>query len=130
MADTTELMYLITFLTEVTTGVIVESFLTKRNVEAIPSTKKALIEPGGMLSSDGAFFKKRYKIRLSIDSEINLMTVINEIIDGTIAYNRRDGTLTEVSVMCNIKFVYSNKAFIDNGRWKQDIYVDIVWCTS
>jgi len=130
MADTTELMYLDTFITEATTAVIVESFLTKRNIEALTTAKKALIEPGELLSVDGSFYKKRYKIKLQMDTEINMMAAINDIIDGTIAYNRRDGTLTEVATMCNIKFVYTNKAFIINGIWKQDIYLDIEWVTS
>ncbi len=123
-------MYLDTFLTEATTAVIVESFLTKRKVSQLTTTKKALIEPGQMLSSDGAFYKKRFKIRLQMDSEANMTSVINEIIDASLKYNKRDGTLTEVSTMCNIKFVYTNKAFIQNNIWKQDIYLDIKWVTS
>jgi len=125
-----ELTHIDLFLTEATTSVIVESFLTKRKVSKLTTTKKALIEPGELLSVDGAFFKKRYKVRLQMDTEANMMAVINEIIDGTIAYNRRDGTLTEVAIMCNIKFVYTNKAFIQNNIWKQDIYLDVEWVTS
>ena len=125
-----ELGHIDTFITEATTTVIVESFLTKRNIESLTTAKKALIEPGELLSVDGAFYKKRYKIKLQMDTETNMMAAINGIIDGTIKYNRRDGTLTEVSVMCNIKFVYTNKAFIVNGIWKQDIYLDVEWCTS
>jgi len=125
-----ELTHLDLFLTEATTNIIVESFLTKRKISKLTTAKKALIEPGELLSVDGAFFKKRFKIKLQMDSEVNMVTVINEIIDGTIAYNRRDGTLTEVAIMCNIKFVYTNKAFIQNGIWKQDIFLDIEWSTS
>lgn len=125
-----ELAHLDTFITEATTNVIVETFLTSRKVSKLTTAKKALIEPGELLSVDGAFFKKRYKIKLQMDTEANMMTVINEIIDGTIAYNRRDGTLTEVSIMCNISFVYTNKAFIINNIWKQDIYLDVEWSTS
>jgi len=125
-----ELGHLDLFITEATTGVIVESFLTKRKVASLTTAKKALIEPGELLSVDGAFFKKRYKIKLQMDTEANMMAVINEIIIGTIAYNRRDGTLTEPSIMCNIHFVYTNKAFIKSGIWKQDIYLDVQWSTS
>lgn len=130
MVDTTELMYLDTFITEATTNIVVESFLTKRKISKLAGAKKALIEPGEILSVDGAFYKKRFKVKLQIDSEVNLITVINEIIDGTIKYNKRDGTLTEVTTMCNIEFVYSNKAFIQNNIWKQDIYLDVEWVTS
>jgi len=125
-----ELGHIDTFITEATTSVIVESFLTKRKISKLTTAKKALIEPGELLSVDGSFFKKRYKIKLQMDTEANMMSTINDIIDGTIAYNKRDGTLTEVSIMCNIKFVYTNKAFIVNGIWKQDIYLDIEWVTS
>ena len=125
-----ELTHLDTFITEATTNVIVESFLTKRKISKLTTAKKALIEPGEMLSVDGAFYKKRFKIKLQMDTEANLTTVINEIIDGTIKYNKRDGTLTEVATMCHIHFVYTNKAFIENNIWKQDIYIDVEWCTS
>lgn len=119
-----------TFITEATTSVIVETFITKRKIQQLTTGKKALIEPGEILSSDNIFIKERYKIKLQMDTEANLTTVINEIIDATIAYNRRDGTLTEVATMCNIKFVYSNKAFIKNNIWFQDIYLDVKWSTS
>ena len=125
-----ELTHLDLFLTEATNNIIVESFLTKRKISQLATAKKALIEPGQILSTDKAFFKKRYKIKLQLDTEANMVTAINDIIDGTIAYNRRDGTLTEVSIMCHITFVYSNKAFIQNGIWKQDIYLDVEWSTS
>jgi len=123
----TELTILDTFLTEATTNVIVETFLTQRK---LVKAKHAVIEPGEMLSVDGAFYKKRFKIKLQMDSEANMTTVINEIIDATIKYDRRDGTLTEVATMCNIHFAYTNKAFIQNNIWKQDIYLDIEWVTS
>ena len=126
----TELTILDTFLTEATTNVIVESFLTKRKISKLTTAKKALIEPGEMLSVDDAFYKKRFKIRLQMDSEANLTTVINEIIDATIRYNRRDGSLTEVATMCNLHLTYTNKTFIKNNIWYQDIYLDIEWVTS
>lgn len=125
-----KLAHIDTFITEATTSVIVETFLTKRKISKLSTAKKALIEPGETLSSDGQFTKERFKIKLQMDSEANLTTVMNEIIDGSIKYNRRDGTLTEVATMCNIKFVYTNKAFIENNIWKQDIYLDIEWVTS
>jgi len=125
-----ELAHLDTFITEVTTSVIVETFLTSRKISTLTTAKKALIEPGELLSVDGAFFKKRYKIKLQMDTETNMMVAINDIIDGTIAYNRRDGTLTEVSIMCNITFVYTNKSYIVNGIWYNDIFLDVEWCTS
>jgi len=126
----TELTALDTFLTEATTSVIVESFLTKRKISKLSTAKKALIEPGEMLSVDGAFYKKRFKIKLQMDSEANLTTVLNDIIDGTIAYSKRAAGFTYPATMAHIHFVYTNKAFIENNIWKQDIYLDVEWVTS
>ena len=125
-----ELGHIDTFITEATTSVIVESFLTKRKVGALATAKKALIEPGELLSVDGSFFKKRYKIKLSMDTEVNMMAAINDIIDGASAYSRRAAGFTYPGVMAHIHFVYTNKAYIQNGIWKQDIYIDVEWCTS
>jgi len=74
-----------------------------------------------LFSTDGAFYKKRYKVKLSLENEANMMSIINKIINGTIAYNKRDGTLTEVSVMSDNKFVYSNKSWIEaNNRCRME----------
>ena len=131
MAADSELEYLTVFIEEVTTSLIVDNYKDCRNLQDVASEKKCLIEPGQFLSSDGAFFKKRYKVKLSLESEENIMSIINEIINGTIKYNKRDGSLTEESVMCNIKFAYSNKSWVtQKGRWKNDIFIDVEWCTS
>ncbi len=114
-----------------TTSLTVSTFETERHITGVGQAKSCLVHPGELLSADGAFFKRRYKIQLSVENEANIMSIINEIIDGTIAYNRRDGSYTEVSVMCNIKFVYTNKSRVDlDGRWNQDIFLDIEWSTS
>jgi len=126
----TELADLDTFITEATTSVIVESFLTKRKISKLATAKKALIEPGELLSVDGAFYKKRFKIKLQMDSEANMTTAINDIIDGAVAYSRRAAGFTYPATMAHIHFVYSNKAFIQNGIWKQDIYLDVELVTS
>jgi len=131
MADNSELDYLITFIDEVTTALTVNSYETKRNIEDVAGAKKCLIYPGELLSSDGAFYRKRYLVKLSLENEANMMSIINEIINGTIAYNKRSGSYTYPDVMCNIKFIYTNKSFVSsNGRWNQDVYIDVEWSTS
>ncbi len=131
MADDSELEYLTTFIEEVTTSLIVDNYKDRRNIGEVASEKKCLIEPGEILSVDGSFYKKRYKIKLSLESEENIMSILNEIIDGTFTYNSGASGLTKVSVMCNIKFVYSNKAWVTSkGRWEYDIYLDVEWATS
>lgn len=125
-----ELTHLDLFITEATTSVIVDSFLNERKVERLTTMRKALIEPGELLSVDGVTYKKRYKIKLIMSSETYMMTAINEIIDGCEAYSRRAAGLTYPSIMYHVNFAYTNKAFIDNGIWKQDIYIDVEWGTS
>ncbi len=130
MADDSELDYLIKFIDEATTGLTVKSFETQRKVEKIAGVKKCLIEPGELLSVDRSFYIKRFKIKINVATEIVMTSIINEIIDGMVVFNRRGAGYTFPSSMCNIKFVYSNKSYIENGRWKNDIYIDVEWVTS
>jgi len=130
MVDDSELDYLITFIDEATTALTIKSFETIRRVEKIAGVKKCLIEPGELLSVDGSFYKKRYKAKLSVATEIVMTSIINEIVEGTISYNKRAAGFTYPVTMCNIKFIYSNKSYIDNNRWLNDIYLDVEWCTS
>lgn len=125
-----ELGHIDTFITEATTAVVVESFLTKRNIEALTTAKKALIEPGELLSVDGDSYKKRYKVKLQFDTEANIMAAINDIIDAAVAYSKRAVGFTYPAIMRHINFAYTNKAFILNGIWKQDIFIDVEWGTS
>ena len=131
MADDSELDYLIKFIDEATTGLTVKSFETIRKVEKIAGVKKCLIEPGELLSVDGSFYKKRFKIKLAVATEIVMTSIINEIIEGAKDYNRRSAGYTFPVTMANIKFVYSNKSYIgDSNRWLNDIYLDVEWVTS
>ena len=131
MPDDSELDYLITFLDEATTSVTVKSFETIRKLPLIAGTKKILIEPGELLSTDGPFYKKRYKIKIGLENEANMMSIINEIINGTLNYNKRKAGFTYPTVMCNITFVYSNKGWVTTeGRWEYDVFLDVEWSTS
>ena len=125
-----KLAYLDTFITEATTSVVVETFLTKRQVSRLTTAKKALIEPGEVLSSDGNTLRERFKVKLQFDTEANITAAINDIIDATIAYSKRAAGFTYPATMYHIKFAYTNKAFIQNGIWKQDIFIDVEWGTS
>ena len=131
MADDSELDYLDTFVTEVTTDLAVDTFETKRNVDLVSGAKKCLIYPPQLLWVDGKFYKKRYLVKISMATEALMTTMINELINGCILYNTTRSGLTSVSTMCNIHLVFTNKAFVaTNGRWKQDIYMDVEWCSE
>ena len=131
MADDSELEYIDTWLTSVTTSLTVETIKTKKNVNYISGTKKALIFPGETLWIDDSFYKKRYLIKLSLDSEESFMSIFNEMVEGCKLYNTTRAGLTSVGVMCNIEIPYTGKGFIEvNGRMNQDIWLDIEWVTS
>lgn len=130
MVADSELDYLITFIDEATTGLTVASFETVRKVEKIAGVKKCLIEPGEILSIDGSFFKKRYKLKLSVATEIVMTSIITEIIEGIKTYNKRGAGFTFPVTMANITSIYSNKSYIDNNRWLNDLYLDVEWVTS
>ena len=126
-----ELAHLKTFIEEVTTTLIVSTWDAIRKVNQITTTKKALIEPGEILSRDGSFYIKRYKIKLSVATEAIMTSIINEIIEGTILYNKRGVGLTYPATMANTNFVYTNKSYIgQSNRWLNDIYLDVEWVTS
>jgi len=131
MVDDSELDYLKTLIEEITTSLIVATFETTKNIGAVTSTKKCLIYPGETLSIDGDFYKKRYMIKLVMETEITMTSIINEIIDGFNLYNESRTGLTSVATMCNVKYVYSGRSFIEpNGRGNQDLWIDVEWVTS
>ena len=105
MADDSELDYIRTFLSEVTTDLIVESFETTRNIGFISGNKKCLVFPGKMYRIDYDTYRSRYRIQLSMENEANMMSIINEIIDGTILYNKRNltGKVEITLVICSDK---------------------------
>lgn len=126
-----ELAHIKKFIEEVTTALIVSTWDAIRKVAQITTAKKCLIEPGEILSSDGSFYKKRYKIKLSVATEAIMTSIINEIVEGTILYNKRGAGLTYPATMAHVNFIYSNKSYIsDSKRWLNDIYLDVEWVTS
>jgi len=90
MADDSELEYLDTWLTEVTTNLVVETMKTKGNLSLIGGDKKALIFPPELLWVDNGFYKKRYKVQISMATEELFMAIFNEIVEGCRKYNRRN----------------------------------------
>lgn len=127
MPDDSELDYIKTFIEEATTGLTVATFETIRKVEKVAGVKKSLVEPGEIISTDGSFYKKRYKIKLSVATEAIMTAIINEIINGTSTYNKRGTGFTFPASMCNVNFVYTNKSYIFNNIWLNDVFVDVEW---
>jgi len=130
MVDDSELDYLKTFVDEATTGLTVATYETIRNIQQIAGIKKCIIEPGEFLSTDGSFYKKRFKLKLSVASEAIMTSVINEIINGCATYNKRGAGFTFPATMCNVTFIYTNKTFVEGKTWLNDIYLDVEWVTS
>lgn len=131
MPDDSELDYLKTLIEEITTSLIVATFETTRNIGNVTTGKKCLIYPGETLSTNNDFYKKRYLVKLSMETEITMTGIINEIIDGFNLYNQSRAGLTSVATMCNVKYVYSGRSFIEvNGRWNQDLWIDVEWVTN
>jgi hypothetical protein len=129
MVDDSELDYLHTWLEAVTTNLAVDTWETKRRVGLMSGDKKALIYPPEILWVNGSFYKKRYKITISMENEANMMSIINEIIEGIRAYNEL--RTNAIASMCNLELAYSNKAFVEaNGRWNQDFWLDVEWITT
>ena len=131
MATDSELEYLVRLIEEITTSLIVDNFKDTRNIGMVTTGKKCLVYPGETLSIDNKFYKKRYLVKLSMESEETMMGIINEIVDGFHLYNTSRAGLTNVATMCNVQYVYSGRSFIEaNGRWNQDLWVDVEWVTS
>jgi len=131
MAVDSELEYLVRLIEEITTDLIVDNFKDTRNIAMILLGKKCLIYPGETLNTDNKFYKKRYLLKLSMETEETMTAIINEIIDGFHLYNTSRAGLTNVATMCNLKYVYSGRSFVEiNGRWNQDLWIDVEWVTS
>ena len=130
MADS-ELEYLVRLIEEITTSLIVDNFKDTRNIGMVTTGKKCLVYPGETLNIDNKFYKKRYLVKLSMESEETMMGMINEIVDGFHLYNTSRAGLTNVATMCNVQYVYSGRSFIEaNGRWNQDLWIDVEWVSS
>ncbi len=81
MADDSELDYLKTFFTHITSSTV-ETFSEVKKISNIASTKRLLIFPPELINIDGKFYTKRYKISLLETSEANLMSTFNQIVEG------------------------------------------------
>lgn len=132
MAADSELEYLVVFVEEATTALTVDSYVDRRNLQTVATAKKCLIYPGETLSVDGDFYKKRHMVKLSLENENNMTSIVNEIIEGIKNYNKRAAGFTFPATMCNLKFAYSGKSWIDpkSIRWNLDLYIDVEWVTS
>ncbi len=82
MVDDSELDYLRTFLTYACLNSTVKHFSEVKKISAINDTRRILIYPGELLSVDGKFYKKRYRVQLSEPSEANLINTFNSLING------------------------------------------------
>ena len=122
-----ELAHIKTFIEEVTTALVVNTYDTKR----FPTGRKnCLVEVGELMSVDGTSYKKRYRLFLRTTTEAIMTGFINEIIDGCLAYSKRKAGLTVPATMCHIEFRYTNKTHVKEGIWKNEIYLDVEWSTS
>lgn len=82
MADDSELDYLRTFLQYACPNSTIKHFSEVKKMSQIDGTSRCLIYPGELLSVDGKFYKKRYKISISDISEANIMDMFNKIVDA------------------------------------------------
>lgn len=134
MVDNSELEYLVTFATEVTTGVTVASWKTIRNISHINDDLRMLIYPGELMNINGKFFKKRYLFKTSTTTEETMMTLFNELVIGCDNYNKRaslGGSSTYPAVMCNINLAYAGRDFIEvTKRINKDLWVDVEWASA
>lgn len=132
MADNSELDYIRTFLGECHASATAKQFSEIKKISLINDTERILVYPGEVINTNTKFYTKRFPVKLSETTEANLTGMLNDIINGCEKYNVRDGTLTEVSTMCNIHVAYGNKSYENpqTKRWDCDIYLDIEWSTS
>ena len=112
MVDNSELDYMVTFFTDITTSVTVASYETKRNIANVSGTHKLLIFPPETMSTDGKFYKKRYLIKLSVPTEANMTTVVDDIIEGCDNYNKRQTVTVFPPSMCNVYYAYGGRSFL------------------
>lgn len=128
MADNSILDYLVTFIDEATTSLAVASYETKKDVNQISGQKKCLIFPWELVTVDKKKYKIRTLIKISMENEANLTSIINEIILGCYNFNSRTGGFTYPTSMMNIETIYSRRGFVTtDGRWEIDLYLDSEW---
>ena len=138
MADyTTELDCVRTFLLKVHTAATTKHYPEEVGIlKNIADTQRMLVNPPELISSDGDFYWKRYKVQVSESSEANLSTAINNIIIGIRKFNKRTAitgfTYASASTMCHMKMANSGPttAKAKNARWDCEIWLDVEWSTS
>ena len=82
MADDSELDYLRTFIAYACEDSTVKHYSEVRKIDTINATRRILVFPGEIISVDGKFYTKRYRIQLSEPSEANLMNTFNSLLDS------------------------------------------------
>lgn len=109
----------------------IDTWETRRAYYNVKGANKVLIYPGEVMTIDGLFYKKRYLVKLSAETELTYMAMFNEIVIGAYLYNTTRTGLTSVDVMCNIHIAYVGRSYVENnGRWNQDIWIDVEWASS
>jgi len=100
------------------------------------SSQRGLIHPPELMSVDGDFYRKRYKIEIQEVTEAGLMTAIDNIIIGIRKFNKRTAisnfTYASAPTMCHMKYVNSGEVEVITKRsiWKCEIWIDVEWSTS
>ncbi len=134
MADDSELDYIVTLLGKIHTTATVVQIETKGNILLAHDLQRMLVFPGELLYSTTFTYGKRYKVRVSEESEANLMGAISDIILGLWKMNTRQ-TITDYTrptTLIHAKLMHSNRAFYHpkSKRWDVDIFLDIDWSIS
>ncbi len=120
MADDSELDYLRALFTAICFESTVNHYSEIKKIDSINDTRRVLIYPPELISVDGKFYTKRYKIQLSEPSEADLMEDFNKIIKEIYLFNS-EGTLRS-----NYDFYFRDDAvgtvgedigFIDVGNY-------------
>ena len=100
------------------------------------TSQRMLVHPPELMSVDGSFYIKRYRVEIEEVAEAGLMTAINNIIIGIRKFNRRaaitDFVYASASTMCHMKYVNSGEPEVYTKRsvWKCEVWIDVQWSTS
>lgn len=133
-----ELDEIVTFLTCAHTTASVKDISDVRNINRIvdASGERMLVFPGEELGGNENFYTSRYKVKLSENSEVDLMNMKHDIRETCTKHSKRqtiaDWTYASHPRVCSIQLINSNKAYEDGKtkRWNQDIFLDVEWSTT
>ncbi len=115
MADDSELDYLRTLIGYLTSSSTVKHFSEVKKISLIEDIRRILIFPGEIINFDVKFYTKRYKIQLSDDSEANMTSTLNNIIEGLDIINRGQEEKT----------YYTETSFDCSSE--ESIVTDLIW---